>query len=87
VDWQDSDFPVYDWTLFYPRVNEDILTNAPPARRRCAQMNVFVDANHAGNKLTRQSHTGILIYLNPAPIIWYSKVQKTVQSSTFGSEL
>jgi hypothetical protein len=36
--------------------------------------------------LTRRSHTGILIYLNRAPIIWFSKAQKTVESSTFGSE-
>jgi hypothetical protein len=49
-------------------------------------MNAFVDANHAGNKVTRRSHTGILIYLNCAPILWYSKAQNTVKSSTFGSE-
>jgi len=49
-------------------------------------MNVFVDANHAGNLVTRRSHTGILIYCNQAPIMWYSKAQKTVETSTFGSE-
>jgi len=47
---------------------------------------VFVDADHAGNRLTRRSHTGILIYLNSAPIIWYSKAQSMVETSTFGSE-
>lgn len=50
------------------------------------QMNAFVDVNHAGNKLTRQSHTGIIIYLNCLPILWYSKAQSTTESSTFGSE-
>jgi hypothetical protein len=50
-------------------------------------MNVFVDANHAGNKLNWRSHyTGILIYLNRSPTVWYSKSQKTVETSTFGSE-
>ena len=49
-------------------------------------MNAFVDANHAGNKLTRRSHTGIIIYLNCSPILWYSKAQSTEESSTFGSE-
>ena len=34
----------------------------------------------------RRSQTGILIFLNCAPIIWYSKRQNTVESSTFGSE-
>ena len=32
------------------------------------------------------SHSGILIYVNNAPIIWYSKRQNTVQSSSFSSE-
>ncbi len=50
------------------------------------QINGFVDADHAGNKVTRWSHTGILLYLNCAPIIWFSKVQSTVKTSTFGSE-
>ena len=27
----------------------------------------------AGDKITRRSQTGILLYLNSAPIIWYSK--------------
>jgi hypothetical protein len=49
-------------------------------------MNAFVDADHAGNHVTCQSHTGILIYLNCSPITWYSKAQNTVESSTFGSE-
>jgi hypothetical protein len=50
------------------------------------QSNVFVDASHARNKLNRRSHTGVLIYLNRSPTIWYSKSQKTVETSTFGSE-
>jgi hypothetical protein len=47
----------------------------------------FVDANHAGNVITRRSHTGILLFIQGAPICWYSKKQSTVESSTFGSEL
>ena len=50
------------------------------------QINCFVDADHAGNRVTRRSHTGIIMYCNTAPIIWYSKRQNTVESSTFGSE-
>jgi hypothetical protein len=45
-----------------------------------------VNAEHARNRVTRRSHTGILIYLNTAPILWYSKAQTTVETSTFGSE-
>jgi hypothetical protein len=49
-------------------------------------MYCFVDADHAGSLVTRRSHTGIVIFLNSAPIIWYSKKQNTVESSTFGSK-
>ena len=49
-------------------------------------MTCFVDADHAGCLETRRSHTGVMIFLQKAPIIWYSKRQNTVESSTFGSE-
>lgn len=66
---------------------EDIPDNAPPPRGASVQINVYVDSDHAGNKVTRRSQTGILILLNMAPINWFSKRQNTVESSTFGSEL
>ena len=46
----------------------------------------FVDSDHAADKVTRPSQTGILIFVNRAPILWYSKRQNTVETSTFGSE-
>ena len=46
----------------------------------------YVDADHAGNIMTRRSHTEIFIYLDNTPIIFYSKRQNTVESSSFGSE-
>ena len=36
---------------------------------------------------TRRSHSGILIFVNRAPIMWFSKRQNTVEASTYGSEL
>ena len=58
----------------------------PPPRGRLVSTHCFVDSDHAGDKVTRRSQTGILIFLNPAPIIWYSKRQNTVEMSTFGSK-
>ncbi|KAI2489367.1 Reverse transcriptase (RNA-dependent DNA polymerase) [Fragilaria crotonensis] len=49
-------------------------------------IHVFVDTNHAGNVVTRRSHTGILIFIQNSPILWVSKRQNTVETSTFGSE-
>ena len=45
------------------------------------------DVNQAGNTLNRRSHTGIITYVNNAPIIWFSKQQNTVLLSSFGLEL
>ncbi len=47
----------------------------------------FVDSDHAGDKVTRRSQTGILIFCNRAPVIAYSKRQNSVECSTYGSEL
>ena len=41
---------------------------------------------HAGNTVTRRSQTGLLLFVNRARIVWYSKHQNTVETSTFGSE-
>jgi hypothetical protein len=49
-------------------------------------IHVFVDANHAGNVVTRRSHTGILVFVQNSPILWVSCRQSTVETSTFGSE-
>jgi hypothetical protein len=47
---------------------------------------LFVDSDHAGDILIRRSRTGFIIYLNNAPVIWYSKRQETVETSVFGAE-
>ena len=45
-----------------------------------------VDANHAGNLVTRRSHSGILLFVQNSPIVWLSCQQNTFETSTFGSE-
>lgn len=80
-------FPVTDWSeSVYKDATEELPPRMPVPRGNPVQMTCFVDANHAGDKVTRRSHTGFIIYLNNAPIDWYSKKQSTVESSTFGSE-
>ena len=44
------------------------------------------DSDHAGDTVTRRSRTGVLIFVNSAPILWYSKKQNSIETSTFGSE-
>ena len=58
----------------------------PEARGKMVSINMFCDAAHATCLDTRRSTTGVIFYLNNAPVIWYSKRQNTIESSTFGSE-
>ena len=85
-DISEARFVKADWKEFYPDAEEPISPNVPEARGNSANLHCFVDADHAGDKITRRSHTGILIFLNRAPIMWYSKRQNTIETSSFGSE-
>ena len=80
-------FKKYDWFDFYGDAEEAIPTNMPEARGRGVFFTFFVDANHGGNLKEWKSQTGVLIFVNKAPIRWYSKSQTTVEASTFGAEL
>ena len=65
---------------------EELPPSIPVALGRSVHTTCFVDANHAGNVVTRLSHTGVLIYLMNTPIIWFPKKQNTAESSIFGLE-
>jgi hypothetical protein len=75
-----------NWTDFYPEAAEAIPPNMPEPRGCSVSTTCVVDADHAGCQITRRSHTGVLLYVNRAPIIWHFKCQNTVETSTFGSE-
>ena len=47
---------------------------------------MWVNSDHAGDKVTRQSRTGYFIFLNTALINWLSKKQATIEVSVFGAE-
>jgi hypothetical protein len=67
-----------DWSDFYGKVVEELPPHMPEPKGKPVMTSCFVDANHAGNIVTRRSHTGILLYVNNAPVQWYSKRQNTV---------
>jgi hypothetical protein len=47
---------------------------------------MMVDSDHTGDKQTRRSCTGFLIYCNMALIIWLSKRQLAIETSVFRVE-
>jgi hypothetical protein len=72
---------------FYPGASEEIPKDLPPEKGPRVRMTVYVDADHAHDLVTRRSITGILFMLPNTPIRWVSQRQKTVETSTYGSEL
>ena len=93
----DPDLPNIDYSTFqtnnddFKEYYRDAVEEDPPRmpipQGRSVKITVFVDASHGANKVTRRSHTGYIIFLNRAPIMWFSKKQNTVETSTFSSEL
>jgi hypothetical protein len=77
----------YDWTEFYPDASEELPPDMPPPKDKHMSTICYVDADHAHDTLTRRSVTGILLFLNGIPVKWFSKRQKTVETSSYGSEL
>ena len=80
-------FTKYEWTDFYKYAEEAEPPNMPTPRGRHMSTHTFVDSDHAGDKVTRRSQTGVLIFCCRAPVISYSKRQNSVETSTYGSEL
>ena len=72
---------------FYGDVCEELPPNMPEPKGKGVNISCFVDAKHAGNVITRRSHTGIIIYVQNAPIIWFPKRQNPVESSSLGVNL
>ena len=79
-------FHLSDWSEYYPGAKEPVPDIFPEPLGQPAVTTCFVDADHAGCLETRRSHTGVLLFVNRAPISWFSKRQSTVEASTFGSE-
>jgi hypothetical protein len=80
--------PEYDnWQEFYPEATEELPPGVPEPAGRPVRITLFKDDEHARDLLTRRSVTGIILFINNTPIRWVSKHQKTVETSTYGSEL
>ena len=81
-DIDEDEFPDKDWSTseFGSDLKEILPDNMPEPRGQGMIMRCFVDADHASDSITRRSRIGFIIYLNTAPIYWYSKKQTTVET-------
>ena len=75
-----------EWKYSYPDAHQMIPRHMTELLGKYAVIKAYVDANNVVNMANRMSHSDIIIYVNNAPIIWYSKRQNTFEPSIFGSE-
>ena len=77
----------YDWKYScYGGAEEEIPTDAPPAKGKRVVTSHFVDANLFHDLISGKAVTGTLHFLNKTPVDWFTKLQSTVETATFGSE-
>ena len=86
IDYSDFKTNAKDFHEYYRDAYEELPNDMPRPRGHGVYITAFVDASFAQNKKTRKSHTGFIIFVNRAPIIWYSKRQSTMETSTFSAE-
>ena len=83
-------FPYDDlstWRDLYPDAQEELPKDAPEPKGSCMRITIWVDADHARDKVTCRSVTGVVVMLNNVIVKTFSKRQTTVESSTYGSEM
>ena len=66
-------FKLYEWIDLYRHVTDPVPANMPEARGLSVSISMFVDTSHRDNVKDLLSHTGVLIFLNKAPMHCYSK--------------
>ena len=87
-----SKFEKQDWSsiVYTSRIErdfkEEIPLNTPSLKDHGFLMRVFVDSDHAGCTIIRRSRTRFFVFLNSALMYSYSKKQKSVAISSFGTK-
>ena len=83
----ETHFEKQDWRYTpYGTAKEILPPNMPLPKGLGFTISSYVDSDHAGDSITRRSRTGFIVYLNRAPIFWFSKKQGGIETSSFGSE-
>jgi Reverse transcriptase (RNA-dependent DNA polymerase) len=70
----------------YPDSVEEIDRNIPEPLIDEMIITTFVDSDHAHDQVTRRSITGVMIFVGRTPVLYLSKRQGAVATSTYGAE-
>ena len=70
----------------YPWAQEEIDINVPEPLIQELAITCFVDSDHSHDTVTRRSITGLVIFLGRTPVLFQSKRQGAIETSTYSSE-
>jgi hypothetical protein len=75
-----------DFLEDYDGAEEEIGEGFPEAFGKELETSVFFDADHAHDHMTRRSITGIMVFVGSTPVLWPSKHQGCIATSTYTAE-
>jgi hypothetical protein len=75
-----------DFLEDYDGAKEAIGTGFPDPYGNELESSIFFDADHAHNHLMRHSTTGIMVFVGSTPVLWPSKHQGCIATSTYTAE-
>ena len=70
----------------YPDSEEILDPASPEPLFDELKITAFVDSDHAHDKLTRRSITGLIIFVGRTPVFYLAKRQGAIETSTYGAE-
>jgi hypothetical protein len=77
---------VEEFRQVYPDAHEVIDPHSPEALIDEMEINIFVDSDHAHDKKSRRSVTGIIVFMGSTPVYWTSSRQGHCEGSTYSAE-
>jgi len=77
---------VSDWSQQYPDAAEEIDPALPTPKGVALSTAVYFDSDHAHDKVTRRSVTGVISYVGSTPVDWFSKRQVSIETSSYSAE-
>ena len=81
------DMPEHDWMYsVYGNKPKDLCPDLPEPKGLPVCITAFEDSALVACHVTGRASTGIIVLVNQTPVDWYAKLQKPVETATYGTE-
>ena len=70
-----------DWSEFYWNFDDTTVVITPECRGKEVDIQVFVNNDHSGDRISHRPRSGFFIYMNATLVQWFSKKHSTVETA------